>query len=149
VGEAELIGDELIEACFDCHGTTSSTVAEVIEGDRVVWIISSRCEGCGRADELREWAVAFDDGDDVRQALIARVGLARLHADPDDSRAVRLKLLAVFRRRGATLVEAAEAYADLTGPGLTGTPAEMMVLSDQLTAVGASVSLRPDRTDSR
>ncbi|TWG28083.1 hypothetical protein FHX75_111234 [Micromonospora palomenae] len=79
----------------------------------------------------------------VREALIARVGLVRLQADPAASGRLRVRLLAAFRKGGATISEAAGAYTALTGLGITGTPSEMKLLADRLTAAGATVLLTP------
>jgi hypothetical protein len=141
VSETELVGFELVEPCWSCDGTASGVVTEAIDGDVVVWTISLRCSGCGRTTETHEPGVVADNI--VRQALVARVGLVRLQADPDTSRVLRLPLLASFRRNGATIGEAAESYARLTGAGLTGTPAEMRLLANRLTAEGATVTLKP------
>ena len=75
--------------------------------------------------------------------LVARVGLVQLQAEPDSSRVLRLRLLALFRRNGATIGEATEQTARLTGAGLIGTPAEMQLLANRLTTEGATVSLKP------
>lgn len=108
----------------------------------------SRCGDCGYTDEMRASPVVFDKLDTmIRQALIARVGLARLHVAPDGDRARRLRSFAVLRGRGATIAEVATAYAALTGNGLIGTPAEMSVLAEQLTAAGIQVTLQPYDTD--
>jgi hypothetical protein len=89
----------------------------------------------------------FDEVDGiVRLTPVTRVGLMRLHVDPDKNRDLRPRSLAVFRRRGATITEVADAYAALTGHGLTGTPAEMPVLAEQLTAEGLQVVLQPCRS---
>ncbi|MFI7650805.1 hypothetical protein ACIBTZ_32750 [Micromonospora sp. NPDC049460] len=80
-----------------------------------------------------------------RSALIARVGLVRLQADPDASRLIRVRLLRVFRKQGATIDEATSAFAALIGSGLLGTPAEMALLSNRLTAAGATLWLAPER----
>jgi hypothetical protein len=106
----------------------------------------SRCADCGYVDESRASPAVFDDVDGiVRQTLVARVGLTRLHVDPDKNRYLRLRSLAVFRGRGATITEVADVYAALTGHGLTGTPAEMSVLAEQLTVEGVQVVLQQAR----
>jgi hypothetical protein len=141
VSETELVGYELIEPCSYCDGTASGVVTEAIEGDLVVWTTSLRCSGCGRTTETVEPGGMADKI--VRQALVARVGLVQLQAEPDSSRVLRLRLLALFRRNGATVGEATEAYARLAGAGLIGTPAEMQLLANRLTTEGATVSLKP------
>jgi hypothetical protein len=114
--------------------------SEAVEGGRLAWAVSIRCGGCGSAAEVDGWdempAV-------VRVALVARVGLVRLRADVDVGDPPRVLLLAVFRRRGATVGEAATAYAALTGPGIVGTPAEMQLLADQLADAGVTVARTP------
>jgi hypothetical protein len=141
VSETRLIGHQLIEPCYRCDGTASGIVTEAIDGDRVVWSTVLRCNGCGHTIETSEPATKIDTV--RRRALIARVGLVRLQADPTTSRPLRRRLLALFRKNGAAIGETAEAYARLTGAGLSGTPAEMQLLANQLATEGATVTLKP------
>lgn len=76
---------------------------------------------------------------------MARDGLARLRGDPDANRTHRVAILATFRRTGVTLGEAVNAYAQLTGDGITGLPVEMNLVADRLTRAGACVVLEPDQ----
>ncbi|NYF57750.1 hypothetical protein [Micromonospora purpureochromogenes] len=140
MGEAELIGHELIEPCAECGAATAGVVTETVNGDRLAWAVSTRCSGCGSATELDGWG---EMPAIVRTALAARVGLVRLRADPDASRPLRVRLLGVFRKHGATIGEAASAFAALTGSGILGTPAEMRLLAERLSAAGATVSVVP------
>jgi hypothetical protein len=141
VSEAELIGHELIEPCAECGAATVGVVTEAVDGDRLAWAVSIRCSGCGSATELDGWG---EMPTILRTALVARVGLVRLRADPDASRPLRRCLLGVFRKHGATIGEAVSALAALTGSGILGTPAEMRLLAERLTAAGATVSVEPD-----
>ncbi|MER7276302.1 hypothetical protein ABT369_17805 [Dactylosporangium sp. NPDC000244] len=129
--------------CPRCDGAISLHVAETVEGDRLLWIVTSRCVDCGHVDEMRDRPGVFDFDSIVRQTLIDRVGLTRLRADPAANRGLRLRALAVFRKRGATVAETADACAALTGDGLAGTPAEMAILAGQLAAEGIQVTLQP------
>ncbi|MEV0732497.1 hypothetical protein [Polymorphospora sp. NPDC050346] len=138
--EAEIVGHEVIEPCLRCGASSRGVVTQAIDGDRLTWGITSRCEGC--ADE------GEDDGgawgrmpDDLRQALIAGVGLARLRADPEVTRPLRLQVLRMFRRYGASISEASDTYDRLTDAGVTGTPAEMRLLARQLETVGTRTRL--------
>lgn len=140
MGDVELIGHELIEPCVECGALTAGVVTETIDGDRLAWAVSIRCSGCGSAVEVDGWG---EMPGIVREALVARVGLVRLQADPAASRGLKVRLLAVFREGGATIGEAAGAYTALTGIGMTGTPSEMRLLADRLTAAGATISLTP------
>jgi hypothetical protein len=125
-----------------CGAAATFSVAEAVDAGRILWTTTSRCTDCGYVNEDRGSPAEFDAVDAiVRQTLVARVGLSRLHVDPDMNRDVRRHALAVFRRRGATIAEVGAAYAALTGPGLTGTPAEMSVLAEHLTAGGVQVTL--------
>ncbi|WP_433200625.1 hypothetical protein ACQP00_29110 [Dactylosporangium sp. CS-047395] len=134
--------------CPSCGAAVAFHVAEAVDAGRVMWTATSRCGGCGYIEQDRASPAEFDDvAGIVRLTLVAQVGLTRLHADPDENRALRLRSLAVFRRRGATIHEVADAYAALTGPGLTGTPAEMSVLAEHLTAEGVRVTLQPHHAD--
>ncbi|MDH6466414.1 hypothetical protein M2302_006622 [Micromonospora sp. A200] len=140
MGDVELIGHELIEPCLECGALTAGEVTETIDGDRLAWAVSTRCGGCGSAVEVDGWG---EMPGIVREALIARVGLVRLQADPAASGRLRVRLLAAFRKGGATISDAAGAYTALTGLGITGTPSEMRLLADRLTAAGATVLLTP------
>jgi hypothetical protein len=78
---------------------------------------------------------------DLRQVLIARDGLVRLRGDPAVNNPLRVRLLRVFRRYGVSISEASDAYARLTGAGITGTSAEMDLLARRLAAAGAVTEL--------
>lgn len=79
---------------------------------------------------------------DVRASILAEDGLTPVTADPGVD---RLAVLAVLRRAGRSLREAADTYTRLTTGGLTGTAAEMRLLANRLTAAGAHVDLRSAR----
>ncbi|WP_432983985.1 hypothetical protein [Dactylosporangium sp. CA-233914] len=143
VSWTELICGDLGGPCPRCSGAISLRVAEMVEGDRLLWTVTSQCLDCGYTDEMHDRPDVFDSESIVRQTLIDQVGLTRLRADPDTNRGLRLRSLAVFRKRGATIAEAADACAALTGHGLAGTPGEMAILADQLTAQGVRVTLQP------
>jgi len=130
-------GDEFNGPCPHCGAPISLHVAESLEGDRITWTATTRCLSCPYTVASQEAPSVFDSLDAiVRQTLIARVGLARLRADPEVNRAVRSRALALFRRQGATVVGAADTYAALTDEGLTGSPAEMGLLAAQLITAG-------------
>ncbi|BCJ68372.1 hypothetical protein GCM10009779_49580 [Polymorphospora rubra] len=138
VGEAEIVGPEVIEPCLWCGAPSGGIVTQTIDEDRLLWGTSSICAGCGAVDEGSEWGAMPDE---LRRALIVRVGLARLRADPEVNRPLRVQVLRMFRRYGASVGEAADAYGRLTGAGITGTPAEIRLLARRLDAVGATVQL--------
>jgi hypothetical protein len=98
--------------------------------------VSIRCPCCGDAQEIDGWD---DTPADVRAAILAEGegGLTRVSADPG---ADRLAVLAVLRRDGRSLRDAADVHAPDDG-GLTGTAAEMRLLANRLTAAGARVDL--------
>ncbi|MEV4134966.1 hypothetical protein AB0J72_22665 [Dactylosporangium sp. NPDC049742] len=131
-----LVGDEILQPCASCGGISRSWVTEVLYYGRIERSVSTRCE-CGAA-----WEECGMDGFSgiYREALVARVGLARVHADPEVNRPLRARLLVVFRRYGMTIAEAVDAYARLTGDGVTGTPAETQLLADRLAAAGGTVT---------
>ncbi|WP_130335434.1 hypothetical protein [Micromonospora kangleipakensis] len=140
MSEAELIGHELIEPCAECGAAAVGVVTEAVDGDRLAWAVSTRCSGCGSATELDGWG---EMPAMLRTALVARVGLVRLRADPDASRPLRRCLLGEFRKQGDTIDEAVSAFDALIGNGILGTPAEMRLLAGRLTAAGATVSVEP------
>ncbi|MFC4040199.1 hypothetical protein ACFO1B_17350 [Dactylosporangium siamense] len=121
-----------------CGGTRQVSVSEFAAGDRHEWGVFVHCAGCGHTTQ------ECGDGElhpRLRAAIIAEFGLARLRADPEVNRPLRVRLLAVLRRDGLTLAAAAGAYALLTGDGLTGTPVEMELLGKRLTAAGGTVTV--------
>jgi hypothetical protein len=89
---------------------------------------------CGRDEMPGHW----------RSILVAQDGLARVRADRRSSRPVKVRLLSVFRKQGATITEAIAAFESLTDAGIVGTPAEMRLLAGRLTSAGAIVSLTPE-----
>lgn len=130
--------------CPRCGDAVSLHVAEAVDGDGdgVLWSITSQCVGCRHTDVMQDRPGVFDALDaTIRQALVARVGFARVHADPGVNRTLRPRALAMFRRQGATIAGAAHDYAALTGVGITGTPAETALLASHLTAEGMQVTL--------
>lgn len=137
----ELDGDELLETCDQCGGTSRGTVWETVVGDRVEWGVSMRCPACGAALEMHD---AGEIGGVYRAALVAHAGLVTVHADPAVNRPLRPRLLAVFRRYGTSLPDAVTAYTSLTGDGITGTPGQSRLLANRLTAAGATVTQRAE-----
>lgn len=136
------------DPCPRCGDDVVLHVAEAVDGDGIMWTLTSQCVGCRHTDVTHDRPAVLDAVDPtIRQALVARVGFARVHADPGANRALRLRALALFRRRGATIADAAHAYATLTDGGITGTPAEMTLLAEHLTAEGIRVSLHRHDTD--
>ncbi|MEV4135002.1 hypothetical protein AB0J72_22850 [Dactylosporangium sp. NPDC049742] len=130
-------GDDFNGPCARCGAPVLLHVAESLEGDRITWTATTRCVSCPYTVASQDQPAFFDRVDViVRQTLIARVGLTRLRADPEVNRTLRLRALALFRQQGATVVGAADTYTELTGEGLTGSPAEMAVLAARLTAAG-------------
>ncbi|MFF5232869.1 hypothetical protein [Dactylosporangium sp. NPDC000521] len=130
-------GDVLLAPCARCGGTSRGRPEESIVHGRVESSVWMRCD-CGAE------SVACGPGPltgIAREAYLARVGLARVHADPGVNRAARVRLLAVLRQEGTTIAEAVDAYARLTGEGIAGTPAEVQLLADRLAAAGATVTV--------
>lgn len=107
--------------------------------DRLVWSVWVQCPRCGPAEVV---CGRDEPPDDVREAVLARDGGARLTAHADGN---RVAILRVLRRDGRPLDAATRAYARLTGPGLTGTEAELRLLAGRLEAAGARVTLAPGR----
>lgn len=79
-----------------------------------------------------------------RNIVVAQDGLVRVRADRQSSQSLKVRLLSVFRKQGATIVEAIAAFKSLTDVGIVGTPAEMRLLAERLTSAGAIVSLTPE-----
>jgi len=73
--------------------------------------------------------------------LLDRDGIGHLRVDPASGRPLRLAILRVLRRYGATLAEASDTFARLTGPGVIGTRAEVLLLANRLNATGVQAQL--------
>ncbi|MGI5175610.1 hypothetical protein ACQEVZ_04665 [Dactylosporangium sp. CA-152071] len=129
-------GDVLLAPCAQCGGTSRSRPQELVFYGHIESSVSTQCD-CGAASEACGRGPLTGI---AREALIARVGLARVHADPEVNRPVRVRLLAVFRRDGMTIAEAVDAYARLTRDGITDTPAVTQLLADRLAAAGGAVT---------
>src|SRR5688572_1031623 len=128
------------EPCGQCGATATVEIGQSVVGGRIEWGVSIRCPRCGYDEQQcgRDEMPA-----DLRDLLIGQDGLATLVGDREANRALRVRLLAVLRRRGATIEEAVAGYAALNDAGITGTAAEMELLADELTAAGAIVRLHP------
>jgi hypothetical protein len=72
-----------------------------------------------------------------RQAVLDRDGVARVRVDPQSGHALRVPILRLLRRYGATVAEAADTFTRLTGAGLTGTKAEMRLIANRLETINA------------
>jgi hypothetical protein len=111
---------------------------QLVVEDRLAWSISSWCDGCEARIECCGWD---EMPAEFRQVVLDRDGIARVRVDPESAYALRVPILRVLRRYGATLEEAADTFMRLTGGGLTGTQAEMRLLADRLEATNAVVQL--------
>jgi hypothetical protein len=140
VGDARVVGHELVEPCPRCGALVRGVLGQTVVGDRLAWSIASSCEGCGSRSQSCEWD---EMPDELRRVLLDRDGVTRLRVDPGSGCSLRLPILRVLRRYGATLAEAGDAYTRLTGAGVTGTPAEMRLLSSRLNTIGATTHLDP------
>ncbi|MEU4164762.1 hypothetical protein [Actinoplanes sp. NPDC026670] len=135
-------GDVPIERpCGTCNAAAGVLVTQTVVGERIAWSVSLRCRQCGAAEEQCGWDVMPDHW---REILVAQDGLARVHADLQSSRPLKVRLLSVFRDQGSTIAEALMAFKSLTGAGIVGTSAEMRLLARLLTNAGAIVSLTPE-----
>ncbi|WP_433832796.1 hypothetical protein ACQP2E_17060 [Actinoplanes sp. CA-015351] len=128
------------QRCAACGAVAVVSVAQSVVGDRVAWSVSVRCGQCGDAEEQCGWE---EMPGFWRDRLVDQEGLTRLRVDRESIEPMRVRLLSVFRRQGATIADAVEAVESLTGVGLFGTPAEMKLLATRLTGAGAFVSLTP------
>ncbi|GAA1557615.1 hypothetical protein GCM10009827_093180 [Dactylosporangium maewongense] len=126
----------LLAPCAQCGGISRSWPEESVIYGRIESSVSMQCD-CGAEGVACDWGPLIGI---AREAFIARVGLARVHADPEVNRPVRVRLLAVFRRDGMTIAEAVDAYARLTGDGIIDTPAVTQLLADRLAAAGGAVT---------
>ncbi|GLY05564.1 hypothetical protein [Actinoplanes sp. NBRC 101535] len=114
------------------------TPAQTVVTDRIAWAIETSCPRCGAVEEQCGWD---EMPDPWREVLLAEEGRSRLRADRERNRPVKVRLLAVLRRQGATIPEALGTYDALTGEGVTGTSAEMTLLATRLSNAGAIVTL--------
>ncbi|MEU7868415.1 hypothetical protein [Dactylosporangium sp. NPDC049140] len=140
MSELMIDGHELVEPCSRCGALLRGELSQAVIGDRLAWSISSVCDGCGSQlescgrDTLPE---------EFRQMLLDRDGAGRLRVDPDSGRPLRLAILRVLRRYGASLAEASDTYTRLTGPGVIGTRAEVLLLANRLNTTGVKTQLDP------
>ncbi|MET7396894.1 hypothetical protein ABZS66_25765 [Dactylosporangium sp. NPDC005572] len=112
-----------------------------VHDGQLVWSVETSCGGCGAQAVACGWGEVPGD---VRAAMIAQYGTARLRLDPAVARPLRVRLLAALRRSGGgSLAEVAGLFERLTGDGVTGTEAEMRLLANRLAAEGARVDLQP------
>jgi hypothetical protein len=140
VSEVMIVGHELVEPCSRCGALLRGELGQAVIGDRLAWSISFVCDGCGRQFESCGWDRLPDD---FRQMLLDRDGIGRLRVDPDSGRPLRLAILRVLRRYGATLAEASDTYTRLIGPGVIGTRAEVLLLANRLNTTGVKTQLNP------
>jgi len=122
--------------CPSCAAPIEWEVSQTVFNGRLAWSASYYCAACGDGVMVDGWD---EPPDDVREALIAEDGLRRVRLDRDRQQPSRVALMSVFRRRGASLSRASELVAEVASAGLTGTFAEIELLSAQLAAVGAAV----------
>ncbi|WP_433222198.1 hypothetical protein ACQP00_22815 [Dactylosporangium sp. CS-047395] len=140
MSEVMIVGHELVEPCLRCDGLLRGELGQTVVGNRLAWSVSSVCDGCGTQLESCEWDALPDD---YRQILLDRDGTGRLRVDPEGGRPLRLAILRTLRRYGATLAEATDTYNRLTGAGVTGTRAEVLLLANRLNATGVKTQLDP------
>ncbi|GAA0921189.1 hypothetical protein [Virgisporangium aurantiacum] len=129
---------EVVERCGTCGGNLRSAISQSAFKGRLVWSIDRWCDNCGHAEVVDGWD---DMPDELRSMLIEQCGLVRVRVDRAEANPLRVRLMAVFRVNGVGLVEARDAVARLVGEGVTGTDAEMRLLSERLAAVGVTPHL--------
>jgi len=138
VSEELIVGHELVTPCPRCGALLRGQLSEAVDGDRLFSSVSWVCDRC--SDRL----ISCDGGTlpaDYRQLLLDRDGIGRLRVDPASARPRRLAILRVLRRYGATLPEASDTYARLTGPGVSGTRAEVLLLANRLSTTGVQTQM--------
>lgn len=124
-------------ACAQCAAVTVVEASETVVADRLAWSATIRCPSCGDIEMQCGWDVTPERWRDL---VIRDAGSTTIRADPAAARPFRARLLSVFRRSGATIAESVTRYQTLTGPGITGTPAEMKLLAARLAKAGATVT---------
>jgi hypothetical protein len=120
-------------------------VGQYIDGGRLWWGVEGQCEACPNA-----WCVT-DTGaapDEIRQALLARHGAARLRlADEEASLVPVLRTLREMHR--LPLGEARRVATELKAAGLTGTFVEVMHLAEGLRNRSVIVTITQHLEDRR
>ncbi|WP_433553418.1 hypothetical protein ACQP08_09290 [Micromonospora zamorensis] len=111
---------------------------QTVVEDRLAWSISYTCVDRGAQIECCEWD---EMPEEFRQVVLDRDGVVRVRVDPESGRTLRVPILRVLRRYGATLEEAADTFTHLTGAGITGAAAEMRLLAARLDTINAAVQL--------
>jgi|tagenome__1003787_1003787.scaffolds.fasta_scaffold20839960_2 hypothetical protein len=134
VGQDEIVWQGLVEPCAQCGAPLCAVPGQIVVEDRLAWSISSMCDGCEARIECCGWD---EMPAEYRQVVLDRDGVARVRVNPESGYALRVSILRVLRRYGATLEEAADTFTRLTGAGLTGTRAEIRLLADRLDTIAA------------
>ncbi|MFG2053075.1 hypothetical protein ACGFI9_03505 [Micromonospora sp. NPDC048930] len=121
-------GVDISRSCDDCGARLTCHLAQRIVHDRLHWSAECHCSRCGSAFATCGWD---DTPAEIRDALIARCGLARLTVEGMTGPG-RVALLKVFRAAGASLSEAKEAAQRAATIGIEGTRVELELLKQRL-----------------
>jgi len=124
--------------CDSCSGPVAGEAYETIVDGRLHWVLTHDCPG-GEVE-----AMGWDETPaELRQAILDQCGLYRLRLDREPGGG-KVAVLKVLRGSGRTLSEASGALADLLGPGIPGTEAELHLLATRLQRAGGTPSVRRD-----
>ncbi|MDZ5446054.1 hypothetical protein U2F26_25530 [Micromonospora sp. 4G57] len=121
-------GVNVARPCGDCASEMTCELAQRIVRDRLHWTAECHCPHCGSTVETFGWD---DTPAEIRDALVARSGLARLTIEGKTGPG-RAALLKVFRDAGASLSEAKAAAQRAVTTGIEGTRVELELLKQRL-----------------
>ncbi|MFC8615022.1 hypothetical protein ACFT9M_01190 [Micromonospora purpureochromogenes] len=121
-------GVNVARPCGDCGSEMTCDLAQRIVHDRLHWTAECHCPHCGSTVETCGWD---DTPAEIRDALVARSGLARLTVAGLTGPS-RVAMLKVFRDAGASLSEAKMAAQRAVTTGVEGTRVELELLMQRL-----------------
>ncbi|MFD7586131.1 hypothetical protein ACFV84_12000 [Kitasatospora sp. NPDC059811] len=115
-------GAKITTQCADCGGALVRDVGQFLDRGRLCWGTEASCRTCSAA-----WCEEGDGGptpEEIRQALLAKHGLARLHLVQPELSLVPV-LRALREAHGLALAQARAMAVELKTASLAGTLVEV------------------------
>ncbi|WP_310726940.1 hypothetical protein [Streptomyces sp. N2A] len=121
-------GAKIAALCASCGGVLVRDIGQFIDRGQLRWSVEGQCRACPNA-----WCEmgAGPAPEELRQALLAEHGAARLHLPAKETSLVHV-LRALRETRHLTLGEARLTAVELRKVGLVGTSVEMAHLAEAL-----------------
>jgi hypothetical protein len=124
--------------CDFCESQQVCQLVQHLVSDRLQWTVEGHCPSCGSIWETFGWD---DTPDEVRDPIVAQLGLFRLTVDDPDTS--RMGLLRVFRGEGQSLATASASARRAMAEGVEGTEVELARLARRLGEHGVSARVTP------